>query len=157
MATGAERVFAWLQALKQCAAGEIEALLPHKVFEGNRPTNTILLNKLTPRALGRLIAMYEPLAEPEGQPMGRRYAEARLNQLREQQQVIETIRSLRVADDELIRLRQDALQARAQVRIEAIPKGRDFDLVGELRPSHVYNSPALPRRRPFSTRRHSVL
>lgn len=45
------------------AAGKSEeaiaALAPHKVFEGNRPTNSILLKKLTPRALGSLIAMYE--------------------------------------------------------------------------------------------------
>ena len=38
---------------------EIERLLPHKVFEGNRPTNSILLPKLTPRALGQLLAAYE--------------------------------------------------------------------------------------------------
>jgi glucose-6-phosphate isomerase len=38
---------------------EIAALLPHKVFEGNRPTNSILFRKLTPRTLGSLIAMYE--------------------------------------------------------------------------------------------------
>ncbi len=38
---------------------EIEKLLPHKVFEGNRPTNTILFKKLTPKTLGSLIAMYE--------------------------------------------------------------------------------------------------
>ena len=38
---------------------EIEALLPHKIFEGNRPSNTILFNRLTPRTLGNLIAMYE--------------------------------------------------------------------------------------------------
>ncbi len=37
----------------------IETLLPHKVFEGNKPTNSILFDKLTPRALGRLIALYE--------------------------------------------------------------------------------------------------
>ena len=38
---------------------EIQKLLPHKVFEGNRPTNSILFKKLTPRVLGSLIAMYE--------------------------------------------------------------------------------------------------
>jgi glucose-6-phosphate isomerase len=38
---------------------EIKALAPHKVFEGNRPTNSILFEKLTPRVLGSLIAMYE--------------------------------------------------------------------------------------------------
>jgi len=38
---------------------EIKVLAPHKVFPGNRPTNTLLYRKLTPRALGRLIALYE--------------------------------------------------------------------------------------------------
>lgn len=38
---------------------QINLLLPHKVFEGNRPTNTILLKKITPFILGALIAMYE--------------------------------------------------------------------------------------------------
>ena len=40
-------------------AEEIDALLPFKVFEGNKPTNSILFDKLTPRTLGSLIAMYE--------------------------------------------------------------------------------------------------
>ena len=38
---------------------ELEALLPHKVFEGNKPSNSIMVRKLTPRTLGALIAMYE--------------------------------------------------------------------------------------------------
>jgi glucose-6-phosphate isomerase len=38
---------------------ELEALLPHKVFPGNRPSNTLLLPKVTPRTLGALIALYE--------------------------------------------------------------------------------------------------
>jgi len=37
----------------------LEELLPHKVFPGNRPTNTILVDKLTPARLGSLIALYE--------------------------------------------------------------------------------------------------
>jgi len=37
----------------------IGRLLPHKRFEGNRPTNSILFQQLTPRTLGQLIAMYE--------------------------------------------------------------------------------------------------
>ncbi len=37
----------------------LNQLLPHKVFPGNRPTNSILFKKLTPRVLGSLIAMYE--------------------------------------------------------------------------------------------------
>ena len=40
-------------------ADKIEALAPHKVFPGNRPTNTLLVDKFTPRALGALIALYE--------------------------------------------------------------------------------------------------
>ena len=38
---------------------EIEKLLPYKIFPGNKPTNTILYSKLTPKTLGALIAMYE--------------------------------------------------------------------------------------------------
>ena len=38
---------------------EIESLVPFKVFDGNRPTNSILVKKLDPRTLGSLIAMYE--------------------------------------------------------------------------------------------------
>ncbi|MDO4627958.1 MAG: glucose-6-phosphate isomerase [Planctomycetia bacterium] len=41
------------------AEGVAESLVAHKVFEGNRPTNTILAEKLTPTTLGSLIAMYE--------------------------------------------------------------------------------------------------
>ena len=40
-------------------AEEIEALTPFKVFEGNRPTTSILVKRITPRVLGSLIAMYE--------------------------------------------------------------------------------------------------
>jgi glucose-6-phosphate isomerase len=39
--------------------GVAEWLVPHKVFEGNRPTNTLLADKLTPRRLGSLVALYE--------------------------------------------------------------------------------------------------
>ncbi|HMP75527.1 MAG TPA: glucose-6-phosphate isomerase [Kiritimatiellia bacterium] len=41
------------------AEGVSEALAPHKTFEGNRPTNTLLAQKLTPHVLGQLIALYE--------------------------------------------------------------------------------------------------
>ena len=37
----------------------VEQLVPHKVFPGNRPTNSIVFDQLTPRALGALIALYE--------------------------------------------------------------------------------------------------
>jgi glucose-6-phosphate isomerase len=38
---------------------ELNELLPHKLFEGNKPTNSILVKKITPRILGSLIALYE--------------------------------------------------------------------------------------------------
>jgi glucose-6-phosphate isomerase len=41
------------------AEGTPDWLVPHRVFEGNRPTNTILLEELTPEALGKLVALYE--------------------------------------------------------------------------------------------------
>lgn len=40
-------------------ADEIEQLLPHRTFPGNRPSNTILMESLTPNTLGALIALYE--------------------------------------------------------------------------------------------------
>ncbi len=41
------------------AEGTPEWLVPHRVFEGNRPSNTILAEKLTPETLGKLVALYE--------------------------------------------------------------------------------------------------
>jgi glucose-6-phosphate isomerase len=41
------------------AEGTAASLVPHRVFEGNRPSNTILAERLTPQALGRLVALYE--------------------------------------------------------------------------------------------------
>jgi glucose-6-phosphate isomerase len=41
------------------AEGTPDWLVPHRVFEGNRPSNTILVDKLTPEALGKLVALYE--------------------------------------------------------------------------------------------------
>lgn len=41
------------------AAGTPEALLPYKVFEGNQPSTTLLLERLTPYTLGQLLALYE--------------------------------------------------------------------------------------------------
>jgi glucose-6-phosphate isomerase len=38
---------------------KLEALVPHKVFPGNRPTNSLLYQKLDPRTLGKLVALYE--------------------------------------------------------------------------------------------------
>jgi glucose-6-phosphate isomerase len=41
------------------AEGTPDRLGPHRLFEGNRPSNTLLLDELTPTALGRLVALYE--------------------------------------------------------------------------------------------------
>jgi len=41
------------------AEGTPDWLVPHRVFEGNRPTNTILADRLTPETLGKLVALYE--------------------------------------------------------------------------------------------------
>jgi glucose-6-phosphate isomerase len=41
------------------AEGVSQRLVPHKTFEGNRPSNTLLLDQLTPTALGKLVALYE--------------------------------------------------------------------------------------------------
>jgi len=54
----ADEVRADLQA-QGLAAEEIERLTPHKTFPGNRPSNTILMERLTPSTLGALIALYE--------------------------------------------------------------------------------------------------
>jgi glucose-6-phosphate isomerase len=48
------------------AEGTPAAIAPHRVMEGNRPTNVILAEKLTPRALGTLVALYEHLVFVQG-------------------------------------------------------------------------------------------
>ena len=53
--------------LKQGASPEeAKRLAPHKTFSGSRPTSTLLYKKLTPRTLGRLIAIYEHKVFTEG-------------------------------------------------------------------------------------------
>ncbi len=48
------------------AEGTPEWLAPHRVFEGNRPSNTILAERLTPETLGRLVALYEHAVFTQG-------------------------------------------------------------------------------------------
>jgi glucose-6-phosphate isomerase len=48
------------------AEGVAEALVPHKVFEGNRPSNIIMAEKLTPAILGSLVALYEHAVFTQG-------------------------------------------------------------------------------------------
>ncbi len=51
-------------------AARIEALVPHKVFPGNRPSNTLVYRRLCPRTLGRLIALYEHKVFVQGRIWG---------------------------------------------------------------------------------------
>ena len=46
--------------------GSPDWLVPHRTFEGNRPSNTLLLARLTPAALGRLVALYEHIVFTQG-------------------------------------------------------------------------------------------
>jgi glucose-6-phosphate isomerase len=48
------------------AEGTAEWLVPHRTFEGNRPSNTLLLERLTPAALGKLVALYEHAVFTQG-------------------------------------------------------------------------------------------
>ena len=48
------------------AEGSPDWLAPHRTFEGNRPSNTLLLERLTPAALGKLVALYEHIAFTQG-------------------------------------------------------------------------------------------
>ncbi|HEV2037550.1 MAG TPA: glucose-6-phosphate isomerase [Candidatus Eremiobacteraceae bacterium] len=48
------------------AKGTADWLVPHRVFEGNRPSNTILAQKLTPAVLGKLVALYEHYVFTQG-------------------------------------------------------------------------------------------
>jgi glucose-6-phosphate isomerase len=48
------------------AEGTAEAIVPHRVFEGNRPSNTVMIPKLTPESLGKLVAMYEHAVFTQG-------------------------------------------------------------------------------------------
>ncbi|MGH8218843.1 MAG: glucose-6-phosphate isomerase [Steroidobacteraceae bacterium] len=48
------------------AEGSPDWLVPHRTFEGNRPSNTLLLERLTPAALGKLVALYEHIVFTQG-------------------------------------------------------------------------------------------
>lgn len=48
------------------AEGAADELVPHKIFHGNRPTTSILAQKITPATLGALIVYYEHLTFTEG-------------------------------------------------------------------------------------------
>jgi glucose-6-phosphate isomerase len=48
------------------AEGTPDWLVPHRVFEGNRPSNTILAERLTPETLGKLVALYEHMVFTQG-------------------------------------------------------------------------------------------
>jgi glucose-6-phosphate isomerase len=48
------------------AEGTPERLVPHRVFEGNRPSNVLLAEKLSPETLGKLVALYEHMVFTQG-------------------------------------------------------------------------------------------
>jgi glucose-6-phosphate isomerase len=48
------------------AEGTPDWLVPHRTFEGNRPSNVIMLERLTPAALGKLVALYEQSVFTQG-------------------------------------------------------------------------------------------
>ncbi len=48
------------------AEGTPDWLVPHRIFEGNRPSNTILADRLTPETLGKLVALYEHIVFTQG-------------------------------------------------------------------------------------------
>ncbi len=48
------------------AEGTKPEVVPHRVFEGNRPTSTLLIDKLTPESLGKLVALYEHMVFTQG-------------------------------------------------------------------------------------------
>ncbi|MBN8508034.1 MAG: glucose-6-phosphate isomerase [Burkholderiales bacterium] len=52
------------------AEGVAESLVPHRTFPGNRPSNTLLLERLTPAALGKLVALYEHSVFTQGAVWG---------------------------------------------------------------------------------------
>src|SRR3970282_1331785 len=52
------------------AEGTPEAVVPHRVMKGNRPTNVILAEKLTPHTLGALVALYEHSVFTQGTVWG---------------------------------------------------------------------------------------
>ncbi|KAG0016059.1 hypothetical protein BGZ80_009453 [Entomortierella chlamydospora] len=54
-----EAVLKELQQDKSLSAAQVQQIAPHKIFRGNKPTNSIMFQKLTPGTLGGLIAMYE--------------------------------------------------------------------------------------------------
>ena len=56
----------WLKARSVMAPAAIDVLAPQKTFHGNRPSSFILLDRLTPQALGALIALYEHKTFVEG-------------------------------------------------------------------------------------------
>ena len=48
------------------AEGTADNLVPHRVFRGNRPSNTIIADRLTPETLGKLVALYEHSVYTQG-------------------------------------------------------------------------------------------
>ena len=60
----------WQEWLAERARLQFQALVSHRVFEGNRPTTTLMLDVLTPEVLGKLVALYEHSVFTQGTVWG---------------------------------------------------------------------------------------
>ena len=65
------------------AEGSPDWLVPHRTFPGNRPSNTILMERLTPAALGKLVALYEHSVFMQGARLGHRFVRSMGRRARE--------------------------------------------------------------------------
>ena len=98
------------------------------------------------RDLDRFCEAFESLAEQAVDSFSRAYANARIEQITDLQEMIEAVRQVRELREQVKTARTDALAQRAGIRPKPLPIGQGFDAQGELRPSVVYDSPAGPKR-----------
>jgi uncharacterized protein YraI len=89
---------------------------------------------------------FAALADQDADRVVKRFAELRLEQVEYRIKMLETIRSLREDESKLEELRQEYMQARAEIRISAIDAPRNFEWSGQLRESNIYNTPLWPKR-----------
>jgi hypothetical protein len=98
------------------------------------------------RHLDSFVERYRPLADQEQDIVVKHYARIRIDQIEQQAELLETVLALRTESMQLDVDRKVFMQERNNIRIEAIPVHRRYEIYGELRESNVYNSPVLPRR-----------
>lgn len=98
------------------------------------------------RHLDSFVERYRPLADQERDIVVHHYARIRIDQIEQQAELLDTVLALRTERQQLDVDRKAFMQERNNIRIEAIPVHRRYEIYGELRVSNVYNSPVLPRR-----------